>query len=225
MPSRSAVRLTSFSIDTGFFTGVTARSVIFKWPITFSTPRTSTSTSLRSTGPDRPASAVNDGLPRVVAVFSRKRDALDLRPIGRNDDRRQSERQHHRARRLVLFLIPGDRPVAIGREVLVEVAAMEVDHVIGLLDDFLGDDVQRSFGLRALRIARIEPVHVLVVCGVKVRSNPLERRHVHKRHEITVPDTSAALIWLINVSTATMDAYSDPCEPATTARTGPLLAP
>jgi hypothetical protein len=38
-------------------------------------PLTSSVTSFESTGPDRPASAVIDGFPRVDAVFSRKRDA------------------------------------------------------------------------------------------------------------------------------------------------------
>ena len=37
---------------------------------------TSAATSPATTGPERPASAVNDALPRVVAVFSRNREAF-----------------------------------------------------------------------------------------------------------------------------------------------------
>ena len=60
---------------------------------------------------------------------------------------------------------------------------MEIDQVIGLLDHFLGDDIRRAFGLGALRIAGIEPVHVLVVGRVHVRRDLFERGHVHERDQ------------------------------------------
>ena len=43
--------------------------------------------------------------------------------------------------------------------------------------------VGRAIGLRAGRIAGIEPVHALVVGRVDVRHELLERRHVDDRHE------------------------------------------
>ena len=84
---------------------------------------------------------------------------------------------------LVLLLVAGHRPVAVRPQVFVEVAAVQIDQVIAALDDLLRHDVRRAIGLRALRIARIEPVHVLVVRRVDVRHDALERRDVHERHQ------------------------------------------
>ena len=42
---------------------------------------------------------------------------------------------------------------------------------------------------------------------------------------ISVPDTSAGLTSSMSISTATIDAYSEPCAPDTTASTGPGRAP
>ena len=68
--------MTTFSIQSGRGAGAALRATIFSCAITFRTPRTRTDTSDGSTGPERPASAVIDGLPRVVAVFSRNREAF-----------------------------------------------------------------------------------------------------------------------------------------------------
>jgi hypothetical protein len=77
--------LMSGSIQTGRTAAGAALSVrIFRCAITFRTPRSSMAASPASTGPDRPASAVIDALPRVVAVFSRKREAFGS--FGRSRD-------------------------------------------------------------------------------------------------------------------------------------------
>ena len=60
-----------FSIQTGCSTGFAEPGSIFRCRMTFSDPFTSASTSSVSTVPAWPASAANDGLPRVDAVFSR----------------------------------------------------------------------------------------------------------------------------------------------------------
>ena len=60
----------------GAATGFATPASIFRCFIVPKDPLTSAVTSPATTGPDRPASAVNDALPRVVAVFSRNRDAF-----------------------------------------------------------------------------------------------------------------------------------------------------
>jgi hypothetical protein len=67
MPSRSAVRLTTFR-PTGLATGGADPGSILRYRMTFVQPSTSSLTSPATTGPERPASAVIDGLPRVEAV-------------------------------------------------------------------------------------------------------------------------------------------------------------
>jgi hypothetical protein len=104
---------------------------------------------------DRPRAAGFSGERRLAAggggVLQIPRGFRILRPVGRHDDVIEAEGEHHRARELVLFLIAGHCPVAVGPQVLVEVAAVQIDQVIARLDDFLRDDKRRAIGLRAVR--------------------------------------------------------------------------
>ncbi len=71
MPVASLVMLASRSIQTGDSTSAGAPGSILRSRITDRQPLTRASTSLGSVVPACPASTVIDGLPRVVAVFSR----------------------------------------------------------------------------------------------------------------------------------------------------------
>ena len=115
---------------------------------------------------------------RRRGVLEEARRVRVLRPIARDDDVVETEGEHHAARDLVLPLIAGHRPVPVRPEALVQIAAVEIDQVIALLDDLLGDRERRAIGLRPAGIPRIEPVHALVVDGVDVRRDLLERRDV-----------------------------------------------
>src|SRR5476649_2779247 len=115
-------------------------------------------------------------------VLEKARRLRILRPVG-DDDVVEAEREHHRLREVVLLLIAGHRPVAVRPQVLVEIAAVEIDQVVALLDDFSGDHERRAIALRAVRVAGIAAVHALVVRRVHVRRELLERRHVDHRHE------------------------------------------
>ena len=76
--------------------------------------------------------------------------------------------------------LPG-RPVGVGAEALVEVAAVVVDEVVAAVDDFLGDEEGGAVGLRAVGFAGIEAVHAFVVDGIDVRDFQLEGRDVDER--------------------------------------------
>ena len=108
---------------------------IFRYRITFRQPLTSAFTSSVSTVPAWPASTVIDGLPRVVAVFSRYRERRILRPVGRDDDVSRPKASTISRDISSCFSLPVTRPVAVGPQVLVEVAAVQVDQVVALLDD------------------------------------------------------------------------------------------
>ena len=119
---------------------------------------------------------------RRCGVLEISRVLRILRTIRRDDDVIEAERQHHPPRECVLLGLAGLVPIRIRPQALVDVAAVEVDHVIGLLDD-LRDQVRGAIGLGAVHFARIHPVHVLAVGRIKVRDDFLERRNVHKRQD------------------------------------------
>src|SRR4029078_6900716 len=97
----------------GFATGFTAPASILRCFIVAMDPFTSAATSPATTGPERPASAVHDALPRAVArsgaarfggerrLAARRRGILEkarrLRILGtvRNDDVIEAEREQH----------------------------------------------------------------------------------------------------------------------------------
>ncbi len=70
-----------------------------------------------------------------------------------------------------------------GAEALVEVAAVVVDEVVAAVDDFLGDEVGGTVGLRAVRFAGVEAVHAFVVHRIDVGDFLLERLNVDERDE------------------------------------------
>ena len=125
-----------------------------------------------------------DGLPLrrrgVLEVHRRRRIP---RAIRRDHDVIETEREDHRFRDRVLGAAAGLVPVPVRPQALVDVAAVKVDHVIGLLDDLGRDQMRRAIGLRAIRTAGIHPVHVLAVGGIEVRHDLHERRHVEQRHD------------------------------------------
>jgi len=59
-------------------------------------------------------------------------------------------------------------PVSVGAEALVEVAAVVVDEVVTVVDDFLGDEVGGALRLRAVGFAGVEAVHAFVVHRIDV---------------------------------------------------------
>jgi hypothetical protein len=95
----------------------------------------------------------------------------------------ETEREDHRFRNRVLGGSAGLVPVRVRPQALVDVAAVKVDHVIGLLDHQGRDQMRGAIGLRAIRTAGIHPVHVLAVGGIEVRHDLHERRHVEQRHD------------------------------------------
>ena len=136
---------------------------------------------------DRAGAAGLDGDRRLAA---RGRGVLEIarvlrvgRPAGRDDDVVEAEREHHAERCGVLGGAAGLLPVRVRPQVLVDVAAVEVDEVIAPLDDLRGDGVRGPLGLRAIRTPGIHAIHVLAVHRVEVRHDLRERRHVEQRHD------------------------------------------
>ena len=86
----------------------------------------------------------------------------------------EAEGEDHAAGERVLIGAAGLVPVGIWPQALVEVAAVEIDDVIGLLDDLRRDQVRRAIGLRAVHLPRVHPVHVLAVGRIEMRHNFLE---------------------------------------------------
>ena len=138
-------------------------------------------------GVDRTGSPGLGGERRLTArgrgVLQVTRLARILRTIGGDDDVIQAEGEHHAARKVVLLLTAGHRPVAVRPQVFIEVAAVQVDQVIAFLYNLFRDHVRRALGLRPAHGARIEPIHALVVDGIDMRHEALERRDVDERHE------------------------------------------
>src|SRR6202171_1888481 len=57
--------------------------------------------------------------------------------IRRDDDRVDAESQQHLAGDSILLRVAADSPIAVGAQAFVEVAAVQIDQVVGPLDDFL----------------------------------------------------------------------------------------
>ena len=88
----------------------------------------------------------------------------------------EAEREDHAARRRVLLLVARLDPVAVGAQVLVEIAAVEVDEGVAPLHDLARHGEERALRLRAVGLARIEAVHALAVHRIHVRDLLLEGR-------------------------------------------------
>jgi hypothetical protein len=95
----------------------------------------------------------------------------------------EAEGEHHTPRHLVLFLVASHSPVAVWPQVLVQIAPVQVDEVIALLDDFFRHGERGAFCLSPGCGTRIKAIHALVVDRVDVWRQALERCDVHERHE------------------------------------------
>src|SRR5262245_66250429 len=115
-----------------------------------------------------------DGDRRLAArggrIFKIARRLRVLRTIGRNNDVVEAERENHFTRDAILFLVTGFCPIAIGPEALVEIASMQVNQMVALLNDLLRDQERRAVGLRAVHTAWVHSIHALAVYRIKVWS-------------------------------------------------------
>src|SRR6266850_2589586 len=109
MPSRPALSETILSTHTGLRTGAAMVPPIFRCAITLRTPADSRAASSISTGRSGPVEIEDAARGRGVLEVARR--LWILRTIGRDDDVVEAEREHHRARRLVLLLIARHGPV------------------------------------------------------------------------------------------------------------------
>src|SRR6266851_1860643 len=100
-----------------------------------------------------------------------------------DDDVIEAEGEDHFLGGAVLRFPAGGPPVSVGAEALVEVAAVVVDEVVAAVDDFPGDEVGGTLGLRAVGFAGVETVHAFVVDGIDVRDFLLEGLDVDERDE------------------------------------------
>ncbi len=116
-------------------------------------------------------------------VFQETRRRRVFRPVARDDDVIEPERQRHSFRKVVLLLVAGHGPVAVRPQVLVQVAAVQIDQVIALFDDLAGDRQRGALRLGAGGRTGVKAVHALVVDRIDVRREALERRHVDQRHQ------------------------------------------
>jgi hypothetical protein len=129
-------------------------------------------------------------LDRDRRLPARRRRAVEVagrrgigRPVRGDDDVVEAEREDHAARDVVELRVSGLRPVGVRAQVLVEVAAVQVDEVVAALHDLPRHREQRALGLRSVGAPRVETVHALAVHRIDVRDLLLERRDVHERDE------------------------------------------
>jgi hypothetical protein len=69
----------------------------------------------------------------------------------------------------ILLRVTGRRPVGIRPQAFIEIAAVQVNQVVGLFHDLLPHRPRRALGLHSVGIARIETVHALAVHRVHMR--------------------------------------------------------
>ena len=102
---------------------------------------------------------------------------------------------------------------------------MEVDEVIALLDDLPGDGVRGPFGLGAVWPPGYMRFMFLPSTGLRCGTILANDGTLSSGTTITVPDSVDASTVAGSFSSAMIDAYSVPCAPASSASTGPGLAP
>ena len=100
------------------------------------------------------------------------------RKISLNNDVIESEGEREIARDAINLFISGDGVVAVGAKVFVKIAAVQIDQVIGFVDDLLRHQERDAIGLRAVHFAGIKAIHTFIVDGIYVRNFLLEGRNV-----------------------------------------------
>ena len=105
------------------------------------------------------------------------------RAIALDDDVVEPEGEHHAARDGVHLLLSGVGPVRVAAQVLVQIAAVKIHHVVALLEHLPGHGPGDPLGLRALRLPGIEAVHALAIHRIQMRNHLRERCLVEQRQD------------------------------------------
>ena len=119
----------------------------------------------------------------AVGREARERDGCRVGGVGLDDDVIETEGEGHGFRVGIELRFAGFGPVGVAAQVFVEIAAMQIDDVIGFVDHLRGHGGGNAFGLRSIGLAGVHAVQAFAIDGVDVRDLLREGSDVQERQD------------------------------------------